>query len=151
MPREFSEYSPESEEDKGITRRKFLKMLGIGAATVAIGESGRRVVNSLSEQNTENQEAESEAKMAELLGAPTENIKVAGSGEDLGAEGANTPRCFSELREAAGWPAEYEDEFEKLVKEKNPDGVSDDLQTIYPGIFEVPVNKKSETGLETAE
>ena len=143
-------YEPEF-KDSGMTRRNFLKGLAATAfGLTAAGKAGSEFVNYVDEKKEATAEA-SEKRREELLAAPTENIKVAGSAEDLGAEGADTPRCFSELREAAGWSSEYEEEFEKVVKGNNPEGVSDDLQTIYPGIFEVPVNRKSETGLEAAE
>jgi len=127
----------DSEYDAPDSRRSFLKKLGIFAGVTAAGAVG---VDKYMDQ----QEKEREEILAEMLNAPTEDFRVRPWGEAPDAGEEDDATTISELRENAGWDADYEAEFEKVVDLKNPGSISKD-HTIQPGWYKVPVNKDAET------
>jgi hypothetical protein len=132
----MSERQHRQDSEKGITRGQFLKFLGVGAATVAtagISTGCEAVIKN-----------EREEILAEMLNAPTEDMRVRPWGETPEEGEENDATTISELRENAGWEPEHDAEFEKVVGLKNP-GSIDKNHTIQPGWYKVPVNKTEES------
>lgn len=129
----MSEKPGPSADEKRISRRHFLKLAG--AAAVA-GPS-------ILAEGCSPQERSDPEKLAEVLKAPRQTMEVGGWGKE---ESANLPIAISQLRENAGWPLDYKEEFEQALSQLNPNMVGED-HTIQPGVYEVPMNKnESEVG-----
>lgn len=126
----------ESDYDAPDSRRSFLKKLGIiGLGAAAVAATGKAV-----EVKNESDRKDILAKMAN---APTENMRVRPWGETPGEGEENDAITISDLRENAGWDADYEQEFGQVLSLKNPSGIVKD-HTLQPGIYKVPVNRGEE-------
>lgn len=123
--------------DAPDSRRSFLKKIGIFAGVAAAGAIG-------ADKLLDNQEKEREEVLAEMLNGPTEDMRVRPWGETPDEGEEEDASTISELRENAGWDADYATEFEKVLSLKNPGSIAKD-HTIQPGWYKVPVKKNEES------